>query len=116
MPRPKHIDGFQAARLANEAAQREPVRALASVPDEGRELVQSGSALEQANKKAPPRLKKPSRHGDEVLATTADKAALRRVFGETLSDEFVNAMLTQLISALGPGPHDVLDEQTLNAA
>ena len=44
------------------------------------------------------------------------KAALRRVFGDTLSDEFVNAMLTQLISALRPGPHDVLDEQTLNAA
>ncbi len=44
------------------------------------------------------------------------KAALRRVFGDTLSDEFVNAMVTQLILALRPGPHDVLDEQTLNAA
>jgi hypothetical protein len=30
MARPKHIDGLQAARLANEAAQREPVRTLPS--------------------------------------------------------------------------------------
>jgi hypothetical protein len=43
------------------------------------------------------------------------KAALRNVFGETLSDEFVDVMLTQLVSALRPGPHDVLEEATLNA-
>ena len=83
MPRPRHIDGLQAARLANEAAQREPVRALASIPDESRQLVESRSKSDRADKKAPPRLKKPSRQNDEVLAPTAElkehKAALRRV-------------------------------------
>jgi hypothetical protein len=43
------------------------------------------------------------------------KAALRGVFGETLSDEFVDVMLTQLVGALRPGPFDVLEEATLNA-
>jgi len=55
-----------------------------------------------------------------VLAPEAElqehKAALRRVFGETLSDEFVDVMLTKLVSALRPGAHDVLDEVTVNAA
>jgi hypothetical protein len=41
---------------------------------------------------------------------------LREVFGETLSDEFVDVMLTKLLSVLRPGPFDVLDEATLNAA
>jgi hypothetical protein len=45
-----------------------------------------------------------------------EKATLRDVFGETLSDEFVDVMLTQLVSALRPGPDDVLEEATLNAA
>jgi hypothetical protein len=44
------------------------------------------------------------------------KAPFREVFGETLSDEFVDVMLTQLVSALRPGPFDVLEEPTLNAA
>jgi hypothetical protein len=55
-----------------------------------------------------------------VLAPPAEveehKAAFRAVFGETLSDEFVDVMLTQLVAALRPGPFDVLDEATLNAA
>jgi hypothetical protein len=54
-----------------------------------------------------------------VLPTAAfqeHKAALRVVFGKTLSDEFVDVMLTQLISLLAPGPFDVLEEATLNAA
>ena len=44
------------------------------------------------------------------------KAAFRQVFGETLSDEFVDEMLTQLGSALAPGPWDALEPATLNAA
>ncbi len=72
MPRPRHIDGAHATRLGNEAAEREPVRALPSIPDEGRELVRSGITLDQPDKKAPPRLKKPNRHGDEVLPPTAE--------------------------------------------
>ena len=46
----------------------------------------------------------------------AHKAAFRELFGETLSDEFVDEMLTQLDSALAPGPWDVLERGTLNAA
>src|SRR3954453_24068017 len=36
--------------------------------------------------------------------------------GETLSDEFVDEMLTRLVTALAPGPWDVLEASTLNAA
>ena len=41
---------------------------------------------------------------------------MRQAFGNTLSDEFAEVMLGKLISALRPGPHDSLDEATLNAA
>ena len=44
------------------------------------------------------------------------KTAFREVFGDTLSDEFVDEMLTQLGSALAPNPFDVLEAATLNAA
>ncbi len=41
------------------------------------------------------------------MAPTAEleehKAALRDVFGETLSDEFVDVMLTQLVSGAATG-------------
>jgi hypothetical protein len=85
-------------------------------------------------KKAPPRLRKPSRTMKcffaasaaerrpeaGALAPTTDleehRTALRRVFGETLSDEFVDVMLSKLLSVLRPGPFDQLDEGTLNAA
>jgi hypothetical protein len=46
----------------------------------------------------------------------AHKAAFREVFGDTLSDEFVDEMLTQLGSALAPGAWDQLEPATLNAA
>ena len=118
MPKPRHIEGRHAARLANEVAQREPVRMLASADSGGNQLVQTRPPTHLVGKKAPPRVKKPSKHSDVVLAPAEleeHKAALRNVFGETLSDEFVDVMLTQLISALRPGPHDELDEATLNA-
>ena len=45
-----------------------------------------------------------------ILAPKAElqehKAAFREVFGETHSDEFLDEMLTQLGSALAPGPFD----------
>jgi hypothetical protein len=120
MPRPKHIDGLQAARLAHEAAKREPVRILPPAPGEDKQFDGSGPKADQVAKKAPPRLRKPSRQSEVVVGATArleeHKAALRYVFGETLSDEFVDVMLTKLVSALCPGPHDVLEEATLNAA
>jgi hypothetical protein len=46
----------------------------------------------------------------------AHKAAFREVFGNTLSDEFVDEMLTQLDALLAPGACETLEPGTLNAA
>jgi hypothetical protein len=118
MPRHRHITGLEAARLANERRAR-----LSLLPSEPAEkpLQEPGIASpKETVKKAPPRLRQPARRGNVVLAPKAGlqahKAAFREVFGETLSDEFVDEMLTQLDSALAPGPWDVLEPGTLNAA
>jgi hypothetical protein len=121
MPRHRHITGLEAARLADDHAHREPVRLLSSKSGDAKQLVGASSpSADQLAKKAPPRLAKLSGRGDVVVAPPAEleehKAALRHVFGETLSDEFVDVMLTKLVSALRPGPHDALEEGTLNAA
>jgi len=68
MPKPRHIEGRHAARLANEVAQREPVRMLASADSGGNQLVQTSPPTHLVGKKAPPRVKKPSKHSDVVLA------------------------------------------------
>src|SRR5262249_219475 len=71
-------------------------------------------------RKRPPRVRKPSPHSDQCTAPTEDleghRLALRQAFGDTLSDEFVSVVLGKLIAVLRPGPHDNLDEPTLNAA
>ena len=118
MPRRRHIEGLEAARLANE--KREPVSLLPSPSEEG-QLDKAGSpSANEVGKTAPPRLGKLGRRGDVILAPQAElqahKAAFREVFGETLSDEFVDEMLTRLETALAPGPWDVLEAGTLNAA
>jgi hypothetical protein len=117
MPKRRHITGLEAVRLADDHADREPVKLLSSV----QQLVGTHSpSADQLAKKGPPRLKKTSRQSDVLVAPTAEleehRAALRAVFGETLSDEFVDVMLTQLVSALRPGPSDMLDEASFNAA
>jgi hypothetical protein len=118
MPRPRHITGLEATRLANE--KRERLRLLPS--ESGKKEIEKprSSSTAQVVKKAPPRLDKPARHGDVILAPKAElqkhKAALREVFGETLSDEFVDEMLTQLLSALASNPFEELEAATLNAA
>jgi hypothetical protein len=65
---------------------------LSSSVDAGKQVVTVARDSGDVGKKAPPRLRKPSSHDDAVLAPTADlqehRTALRRVFGETLSDEF----------------------------
>jgi hypothetical protein len=105
-----------AARLANEKRAR-----LTLLPAESGEqqLENSGGDNEMA-KKAPPRLRQPARRGPVVVAPKAElqahKFAFRKVFGETLSDEFVDEMLTQLDWALAPGPWDQLEAGTVNAA
>jgi len=68
----------------------------------------------------PPRVRKPSSGHDVIFAPTSDteahRAELRKAFGETLSDQFVETMMGKLISGLRPNPFDVLEEATLNAA
>jgi hypothetical protein len=119
MPKHRHIAGVEATRLADEYAQRQPRRLLPSESGK-KQLVRQSSHLTDPSKEAPPRVGKGGRHGDVAVAPKAElqehKAAFRDVFGETLSDEFVDVMLTQLISALRPGPHDGIEEATLNAA
>jgi hypothetical protein len=116
MPKHRHITGLEAARLANEKRAR-----LSLLPSESgdRQLDQPGSSsANEVVKIAPPRLRQRDRHGGDVLLAhkaelQAHKAAFREVFGETLSDEFVDEMLTRLDSALAPGPWDVLEPATL---
>jgi hypothetical protein len=48
--------------------------------------------------------------------TEAHRAELRKAFGDTLSDQFVETMMGKLISGLRPNPFDILEEATLNAA
>jgi hypothetical protein len=73
-----------------------------------------------SQRKAPPRVRKPSPIHDQYLATTVDlegyRAQLREAFGMTMSDEFVSVMLGKLIEALKPNPFDKLEEATMNAA
>jgi hypothetical protein len=68
----------------------------------------------------PPRVRKPSSSHDVIYAPTSDTDAhrneLRKAFGETLSDQFVETMMGKLISGLRPNPFDILEEATLNAA
>src|SRR5262249_22535234 len=71
-------------------------------------------------RKPPPRLRKPSPVSDRYLAPTPDleghRARLREALGNTMSDEFVDVVLGQLVQALRPSPFDQLEEATLNAA
>lgn len=79
-----------------------------------------GAPEADRQRKAPPRVRKPSPIHNQYLAPTADlesyRAQLREAFGNTMSDEFVNVMLGKLIEALKPNPFDQLEEATLNSA
>jgi hypothetical protein len=116
----KHISGLQAARAADEFARREPVKWVSSGQEDGKEVVALTPAPVIGAKKGPPRLRKASNRDDAIVSPTIGleehRAALRKVFGETLSDEFVDVMLTKLVLVLRPGRLQVLDEATLNAA
>src|ERR1700730_8617459 len=116
----KHISGLQAARAADEFARREPVKCVSSGQEDGKEIVALTPAPVIGAKKGLPRLSKASSRDDAMVTPTIGleehKAALRQVFGETLSDEFVDVMFKKLVSLLRPGCWDVLAEATLNAA
>src|SRR5262249_17006599 len=116
----RRISGKEAAYVASRAAKRRPIRLLA--PDgveEAPGALVSSDALEQ-QRKAPPRVRKPSPLHDQCLAPTPDleshRKRLREAFGNTMSDDFVDVILGNLVEALRPGLYDQLEEATLNAA
>jgi hypothetical protein len=113
------ISGKEATQVALDATKRGPIRLVAG--DEVQKLsalVPSGEP--EKDRKAPPRVRKPSPHNDQCLAPTSDleshRKCLREAFGDTMSDEFVDVILGKLVEALRPSPFDQLEEPTLNAA
>jgi hypothetical protein len=117
----KHIRGRDAARMAEENDKRRPI-ALEPAPNGIVDVVSESQVPVETKGHArapPPRVLKPSRMNDQVLAPTQDleahRAALQRVFG-TLSEEYSQTMFGKLVAALRPNPYEHLDEATLNAA
>jgi len=120
-----HISGKDATNIALEAGKRGPIR-LEAPADAGSAnivpLTSATGALETTavERKPPPRVRKPSPANDRCLAPTPDleahRARLREALGNTMSDEFVEVVLGQLVQALRPSPFDELEEATLNAA
>jgi hypothetical protein len=108
------IRGGDAARAAVETTERLPVTLQATDLVGPHQLVAN-----IAERKEPPRVRKPSTRHDVIYAPTADlethRAMLRTTFG-TLSEEFADTMMGKIISGLRPNPYDVLAEATLNAA
>jgi hypothetical protein len=129
--KPERLSGKDAIHAAMDAAKYPPVKiqeceepgeqanGLSSEGERLPALADQPNAPEVA-RKAPPRVRKPSAMNDRFLAPTTDlqsyHARLREAFGNTMSDEFVQVMLGKLVEALRPGPHDELQETTLNAA
>jgi hypothetical protein len=110
------ITGLEAAELAMQKRAR-----LNLLPQSGQQALDKPASDNQGAKQAPPRLlREPAKRGDVRLAPKAElqahKAAFREVFGKTLSDEFVDEMLSQLDPLLTPGSWNPLEPGTLNAA
>ena len=108
------IRGGDAARAAVATTERLPVTLQAT------DLVEPFQPVpEAAQRKKPPRVRKPSERHDVIHAPTADlethRAMLRTTFG-TLSEEFAETMMGKIISGLRPNAYDILAEATLNAA
>jgi hypothetical protein len=117
----KHIRGRDAARMADENDKRRPI-ALEPAPNGSVDIASESQVLvvrDAHSRTPPPRVLKPSRVNDQVLAPSSDlethRAALRQVFG-TLSEEYSQTMFGKLVAALRPNPFEHLDEATLNAA
>ena len=103
------ISGKDATHTAIEAHKYGPVRIdaaenVSSSPDGTSQSAQvQAVATSQAGgqRKAPPRVRKPSPNHDQYLAPTPDledyRVRLREAFGNTMSDEFVDVMLGKLV-------------------
>jgi hypothetical protein len=118
-----HIGGKEATEIALEANQRRPIVLQASA--DASALIpmpapQASADKAHGNRKPPVRVRKPTPGNDHCVAPTPDldahRAQLREAFGNTMSDEFVTAMLGKLLEALRPSPFDQVEEATLNAA
>jgi hypothetical protein len=116
----QRISGKQAARVAEDMAKRGPIRLIAGNEGELQTTALVPSDGPEQDRKAPPRVRKPSPRNDQCIAPTPDleshRKRLREAFGNTMSDEFVDVILGTLIEALRPGLYDKLEEATLNAA
>jgi hypothetical protein len=120
----KHIRGRDATYVAIENDKRKPI-AIGPAPNSPPEAAAVEPPLPAPMENSakprtpPPRIRKPSRLSDQVLAPTQDleghRAALRGVFA-TLSEEFSQTMFGKLVALLRPNPFEHLDEATLNAA
>jgi hypothetical protein len=111
----KHIRGRDAARMADENDKRRPIT-LEPAPNGSVAAASESHVPVEINahsRTPPPRVLKPSRGNDQVLAPTPDleghRAALRRVFG-TLSEEYSQTMFGKLVATLRPNPFEHLDE------
>src|SRR2546430_301707 len=107
------ISGKEASYVALAAAKYPPVKVGAPANSEqSSEAIQAtpnlpapvdGSGAADGQRRAPPRVRKPSPTHNQVLAPTADledhRARLRQAFGNTTSDEFVDLMLGKIIEA-----------------
>ncbi len=94
-----HIDGKEATYVAIEASKRDPIRVepAEGVPADMAPGPRAAVAASTDGRKPPPRLRKPSPGNDQCLAPTGEveshRARLRKAFGATLSDEFVEVLL-----------------------
>jgi hypothetical protein len=118
----ERIGMIEAAHLAAELAKPGPVplRAATDNQEPPASPVLSPRQNSTEQRKPPPRVRKPHPRNDQCLAPTTDlekaRKRLRKTFGKTMSDEFVDVMLGKLIQGLRPGLWDSLPEATLNAA
>jgi hypothetical protein len=116
------INGLQATHADLEGAKRKPVQLQPAT--ENQEPPTSCLLPPRQNdgeqRKAPPRVRKPSASDDRCVAPTTDpekhRKCLRETFGNTMSDEVVDVLLGKLIEGLRPSPFSSLEEATLNAA
>jgi hypothetical protein len=116
----QRITGKQAAQVAEDMAKRDPIRLIAGNEGEPQTTALVPCDRPEQCRKAPPRVRKPSPLNDQCVAPTPDleshRKRLREAFGNTMSDEFVDVILGNLVEALRPGLYDKLEEATLNAA
>jgi hypothetical protein len=114
------ISAKEATYVARESLKRRAIRLLAPEGGEQPPGTLVPSELSEDARQAPPRVLKPSPLNDQCVAPTSDleshRKRLRKAFGNTMSDEFVEVLLGKLVEALRPAALESLEESTVNAA